>query len=236
MSTNQTNAMFEMFWINVQQDLDVPVESKEIMFNAWKKLNWSTLTATSSVASTSVSTKKRGGTQKGRLTNYNLFMMEKTAELTKQNVEKADRSKRIAEMWNALPIEQKKEYAVRAKQMSSTSSAPSTSSSSTPSSSPKTSEKRKPNGYNLFMKHRMEELKTTGVAPGNRLKQIGAEWSALSESEQSGWKEQAKALASASVSAPTSAPAPTPTPSSAPTPTSAPVSAPANVVVPKSTK
>lgn len=49
------------------------------------------------------------------------------------------------------------------------------------------------NGYNLFMKERMAQLKETGVDSNSRMKQISEEWNKLEETEKNEWKEKAAA-------------------------------------------
>lgn len=49
------------------------------------------------------------------------------------------------------------------------------------------------NGYNLFMKERMAQLKETGVDSNSRMKQISDEWNKLEEDKKNEWKEKAAA-------------------------------------------
>ena len=54
--------------------------------------------------------------------------------------------------------------------------------------------KKKLNGYNLFMKERMNVLKETVTDSNKRMSQVSEEWKKLSEEEKTGWKDKATAL------------------------------------------
>lgn len=56
--------------------------------------------------------------------------------------------------------------------------------------------KKRVNGYNLYMKERMQQLKEIqpDVDSNHRMTQISDEWKKLSETEKESWKDKAKAL------------------------------------------
>jgi hypothetical protein len=53
--------------------------------------------------------------------------------------------------------------------------------------------KKKLNGYNLFMRKRMSELKETVTDSNARMGQVSEEWKKLDETEKDGWKQTATA-------------------------------------------
>lgn len=62
--------------------------------------------------------------------------------------------------------------------------------------------KKKLNGYNLYMKDRMEVLKETVTDSNSRMTQISKEWKKLEEPQKQEWKDKAVTLAETPVKAP----------------------------------
>lgn len=56
---------------------------------------------------------------------------------------------------------------------------------------------KKLSGYNVFMKEKMAELKTQGVAAGERMGKVAALWKGMNDAEKATWKTKADALAPA---------------------------------------
>jgi hypothetical protein len=56
---------------------------------------------------------------------------------------------------------------------------------------------KKLSGYNVFMKEKMAELKTQGVASGERMGKVAALWKAMTDADKATWKVKADALAPA---------------------------------------
>ena len=52
--------------------------------------------------------------------------------------------------------------------------------------------KKRVNGYNLFMKERMTQLKETDLDSNHRMTQISEEWNKLTPEEKETWKQKAK--------------------------------------------
>jgi hypothetical protein len=53
---------------------------------------------------------------------------------------------------------------------------------------------KKLSGYNVFMKEKMAELKTQGVASGERMGKVATLWKALKDEEKATWKAKADGL------------------------------------------
>ena len=125
-----------------------------------------------------------------KLSAYNIFMKEKSAELKKEEVPSNERMSKIGALWKGLSDEQKDEYKAKADEHNA-SVAPSTVTiKKATKSGPK-----KLTGYQYFVKEKMPEVRADeSIAPKARMGAIGALWKALSDEQKAEWKVQAEAL------------------------------------------
>lgn len=135
------------------------------------------------------STPSSGGKTK-RLSGYNVYMKEKSAELKTQNVPSGERMGKIAAMWKALQKSEQEEYKSRAAGLVASGATTSPLGSPAPKAPKKGSGQL--TGYQFFMKEKMAELKTQNVAGTERMGKVAVMWKALGDAEKKSWSEKAK--------------------------------------------
>lgn len=177
------DVQFKQFWSLLSTDLELPDGTEEIMHGAWNKITWPTPVSGGGVVSGPTSGPAK---RTGRVTGYNLFMKEVIVELKKDSTfAGTERMKEAGRRWKSLTETEKKEWNSKAVNV------PTAGGKAVVPKEAKEKTVRKPSGYNLFMKKKMEELKQAGVPYDQRMTQIGAQWKAMSADQQKIWKDSA---------------------------------------------
>jgi transcription elongation factor len=111
------------------------------------------------------------------------------ATLKEEGVAAGERLKEVATRWKALGDAGKAEWNAHAKGAPAAAAAVAAVAPASASASG-----RRLNGYNLFMREKMAELKAEGVASGDRLKEVATRWKAMGDEGKAEWSAKAKAL------------------------------------------
>ena len=141
-----------------------------------------------------------------RKTGYNLYINAKFSEAkSDESVPATDDSKtnsqelmsKFSKVWKALSDEDKKPYLDQAEELNGASAdetpvAPkATKVAKEPSSKPEKGAKKALSGYNLFYSENKDTIKASLSDGQTLMKEVGAKWTALSDSEKEDYKSRA---------------------------------------------
>ena len=161
---------FEEFWGLIQDSLEMPSETKEVLLQCWVKLHWP--------VESSKSVTKSPGKKTGKINGYNIFVRERLAVLKEDaTIKSSERMTLVAKQWNELDKDQKQEWLNKSEEKPVVPEV----------SDVKEKAPRKPSSYNLFMKYKMPELQAQGIPGKERMSQIAAMWKAMPESDKKNW-------------------------------------------------
>jgi hypothetical protein len=174
------DSQFDKFWtIFTSCQYEIPDEMKAEIKKAMEAAGFFTINNEKS-NQVGVAAPVASSTGK-KLTGYNLYMKEKSHELKEQNVPGGERMTKIGAMWKALSKDEQIEWKVKAGGTSGKSSGLAGGA------------KKSLNGYQLYLRETMPEIKAdTSIHHTQRMTKIGEKWKALEKSEREEWSKKAK--------------------------------------------
>ncbi len=167
---------FENFWNTLSEcQYELPEEIKPILLESLKSSGLLNQTSTTS-ENTEPKLKKLSG--------YNVFLKDKMVDLKEQNIPAGERMSKIGGLWKELGEEEKSVWNKKA-----SDSRPQNVNSTTT----KSTQTKKINGYQLYVRETMADVKAnTDIPATGRLKEIARKWKTLTNEEQNEFKNKAK--------------------------------------------
>lgn len=183
------SAVFDKFWALLVEGLELNADAKLFIRSAWDQT--AGIALASHTSTSSPTSGSSGGKGSGRITGYNLYMREKSAEIKANKEVIPNRLSYIGSQWKALPQAKRDEFNARARGDIITS-AP-TNVQQPVAAPPQTTPPvvKQLNGYQFYVKHIMPVLVKDGIPSGERMKHISTLWHKLSPEEQKRWKDGA---------------------------------------------
>jgi len=196
---------FASFWQSLTEKFELPEDLKPNFYEALKTAGYYNQPTVLMTAGAQVTEKP-----KKKLSGYNLFMREKSAELKSSGADSSERMKQVAGYWKQLTEVEKAEWKEKASNLDETGSVSSV--ASTPSNrsvvatpttkstkAKKDKEPRALTGYQYYVQCTMPEvLKDDSLKGKERMKKIAEMWGGLAPSEKEEFKVRAQALGTAS--------------------------------------
>lgn len=182
------SAKLELFWKKLGEcPYELPDEIKPYVEGAIKAAGFDQVVT---VQGGGGSSPAATGTAPKRLSGYNVFMREKSAEFKAQNVPSGERMSKVGALWKTMSDSEKAEFKTKATNITAAAS---------PIGSPPAKAAKAPKkgsgqltGYQLYMKEKMAELKSQNVPGGERMGKVAGMWKLLSDPEKKEWAAKAK--------------------------------------------